>query len=57
MAVGLKYRVFEPTEGQGWPTLGVHPFVKIPTRGRRSAQGAWTPGSSSPTRTCRGRCN
>jgi hypothetical protein len=35
MAVGLKYRVFEPVEGQGWPTLGVQPFVKIPT--------AWTP--------------
>jgi hypothetical protein len=31
MAVGLKYRVFEPPEGKGWPVLGVLPFVKLPT--------------------------
>jgi hypothetical protein len=31
MAVGLKYRVFEPSEGQRGPALGVQPFVKIPT--------------------------
>ncbi len=31
IALGVKARVFEPPEGQGWPTLGVLPFVKIPT--------------------------
>jgi hypothetical protein len=31
IAVGVKYRVFEPPEGQGWPALGVLPVVKIPT--------------------------
>ena len=31
LAVGLKARVFEPPAGQGWPALGVQPFVKIPT--------------------------
>jgi hypothetical protein len=31
LAVGVKARVFEPPAGQGWPTLGVRPFVKIPT--------------------------
>jgi hypothetical protein len=31
LAVGVKARVFEPPAGQGWPTLGVQPFVKIPT--------------------------
>jgi hypothetical protein len=31
LAVGVKARVFEPPAGQGWPTLGVRPFVKLPT--------------------------
>ena len=31
LAVGVKARVFEPPAGQGWPTLGVQPFVKLPT--------------------------
>jgi hypothetical protein len=31
LAPGVKYRVFEPLEGQGWPALGIQPFVKIPT--------------------------
>ena len=31
MAAGMKYRVFESHEGQGGPTLGVQPFVKLPT--------------------------
>jgi len=31
IAPGLKYRVFDPPEGQGWPALGIQPFVKIPT--------------------------
>jgi hypothetical protein len=30
-APGVKYRVFEPPAGQGWPALGIQPFVKIPT--------------------------
>jgi hypothetical protein len=29
--VGVKARVFEPPAEQGWPTLGVKPFVKVPT--------------------------
>jgi len=31
IAPGLKYHVFDPPEGQGWPALGIQPFVKIPT--------------------------
>jgi Putative MetA-pathway of phenol degradation len=31
IAVGVKARLFEPSAAQGWPTLGVQPFVKIPT--------------------------
>jgi hypothetical protein len=31
IAPGLKYRVFDPPEGQGWLALGIQPFVKIPT--------------------------
>jgi hypothetical protein len=31
IALGVKARVFEPAEGQRWPTLGLQPFVKIPT--------------------------
>jgi hypothetical protein len=31
MAVGVKYRAFEPPEGQRWPALGIQPFVKLPT--------------------------
>jgi len=31
IAPGLKYRIFEPPHGQGWPSLGIQPFVKIPT--------------------------
>jgi hypothetical protein len=31
MAVGVKYRFFEPPEGQGGPALGVQPFLKLPT--------------------------
>lgn len=31
IAPGLKYRIFEPPNGQGWPSLGIQPFVKIPT--------------------------
>lgn len=31
IALGLKYRLFEPPEGQGWPALGVQPLVKLPT--------------------------
>ncbi len=31
LALGVKARVFEPGEGQRWPTLGLQPFVKIPT--------------------------
>jgi hypothetical protein len=31
IAPGLKYRVFDPPGGQGWPALGLQSFVKIPT--------------------------
>jgi hypothetical protein len=31
LAVGVKARLFEPPAGQGWPALGVQPFVKLPT--------------------------
>src|SRR6266508_1030312 len=31
IALGVKTRVFEPAAGQRWPTLGLQPFVKIPT--------------------------
>jgi hypothetical protein len=31
LALGLKARLFEPQAGQGWPALGVQPFVKLPT--------------------------
>jgi hypothetical protein len=31
IAVGVKARIFEPPAGQGWPALGVQPFVKLPT--------------------------
>ena len=30
LALGLKYRFFDPPEGQWWPSLGVQPFVKLP---------------------------
>jgi hypothetical protein len=28
--LGLKYRFFDPPEGQWWPSLGVQPFIKVP---------------------------
>jgi Putative MetA-pathway of phenol degradation len=31
IAVGVKARLLEPGAGQGWPTLGVQLFIKIPT--------------------------
>jgi hypothetical protein len=31
LAVGLKYRIFEPPKDGVWPALGVQSFVKIPT--------------------------
>jgi hypothetical protein len=31
IAVGMKARLFEATGGPAWPSLGVQPFVKIPT--------------------------
>ena len=30
LALGLKYRFFDPAEGQWWPSLGLQPFVKLP---------------------------
>jgi len=31
VTLGLKYRFFDPAEGEGWPALGLQPFVKLPT--------------------------
>ena len=31
LTLGLKYRAFDAPEGTAWPTLGVQPFVKLPT--------------------------
>ncbi len=39
IAVGVKARLFEPRGGQAWPTLGVQPFVKLPTARRPIGSG------------------
>ncbi|HET8577646.1 MAG TPA: transporter [Methylomirabilota bacterium] len=31
LTLGLKYRFFEPGEGEPWPSLAVRPLVKLPT--------------------------
>jgi hypothetical protein len=31
VTLGLKYRFFDLAEGEGWPALGLQPFVKLPT--------------------------
>jgi hypothetical protein len=31
LVVGLKYQLFEPPKDSPWPTLGLLPFVKLPT--------------------------
>ncbi len=30
VALGFKYRFFDPPEGHWWPSLGIAPFVKLP---------------------------
>lgn len=39
LALGLKWRFADGVEGRWWPSLGVQPFVKIPTAGPPAGSG------------------